>query len=130
MAFGCSNSPSSAPSPGAIDAAAIGDANETTDATDVTGANVGPNDAAQCPPPVTFQGEIGPLLAKYCAGYCHAGGEEWSTCAKSQKKATSIKNYVKNDLMPPAGSPAMSPAERQLLYDWIALGKPCDNTCP
>jgi hypothetical protein len=130
LAVGCFTSPAGTPGLGAIDTAAVVDKDETTNATDVTDASDGPHDAAPCPPPVSFQGEIGPLLAMYCAGYCHAAGEEWSTCTKTQKKSTSIKNYVKNDLMPPAGSPAMSSAERQLLYDWIALGKPCDNTCP
>lgn len=104
------------------DAAGSSDTHSTADGPSV--------DSAPCSAQLTWQDPIGPLLTQYCAGYCHAGGEEWSTCAKTQKKATTIKNYIKNGLMPPAGSPPMSEAERQLLYDWIANGKPCNATCP
>ena len=105
---------------------------QTVTPPDAAVEDAGADDAAieACVAPITWQDDIGPLLDQYCGGACHAGGEEWATCAKSQKKATTIKNYLKNKLMPPAGSPSPDETERQLLYDWIATGKTCASPCP
>ena len=83
-----------------------------------------------CLASVSWQDDVAPLLNQYCGGSCHGAGEAWGTCLKTQNKATAIKNYVKNGLMPPADSPQLSEPQRQVLYDWIAHGKPCDSGCP
>jgi hypothetical protein len=89
-----------------------------------------PNDLpASCPTTVpSYQTDIAPILQSHCLG-CHApGGVEANKPLDSYSavygERSPVLTQVYGCLMPPAGSPAPTAAERQLLLSWLVCKSP------
>jgi len=85
-----------------------------------------------CPPtPPSFSGQVDAIIQGWCSN-CHApGGTEpgrpYTTYAEIKNAPPiSMATQVLSCLMPPAGYPQLSDADKQALLEWIACGAP-DN---
>jgi len=82
-----------------------------------------------CPDPsLSYDAGIGATLSSNCSP-CHAeGGVEASVrltdYGNVSTRLTSIAGQLASCSMPPAGSPQLTTAERQMLFDWIVCGAP------
>ena len=76
----------------------------------------------------SFDGQIKPVLAKYCVG-CHGGAKPKAdlnletiggvSFAQNRKAWEQVLDYVEGGDMPPPGKPKPSPAETELLTGWL-----------
>jgi uncharacterized membrane protein len=87
------------------------------------------NVAASCPvASLSYSSGVGDTLKASCLP-CHAAGGVESTVLLTSykevsKRLTKVAGQLETCTMPPAGSPPISPSDRQAILDWIVCGAP------
>lgn len=80
-----------------------------------------------CPPSMpSYEHDVVPIMQRDCIP-CHStntGGKDESTYDLASGQKSSILFQVNDCLMPPSGSPQLSPQDRNTLLDWIECGAP------
>jgi hypothetical protein len=87
---------------------------------------------AQCPSPVpSYASAVRGLLDQACTSGCHQPGgvaadRPLGTHADVYRQRSAVLNQAYGCTMPPAGSAALTTAQRALLLGWLVCGAP-DN---
>lgn len=96
-----------------------------------------PNDNPPCPSPgPTYQADVGPLVATYCAR-CHAadGGmpavllQSYDDVTSTKRTLSSVLTQIKACKMPLADEPQPTAAERTTILGWFACCEANGGTC-
>ena len=89
-----------------------------------------PNDLpGACPSPApSYQSDVAPVIMQKCVS-CHSPGGQSSdrplqTYAEVFALRTSVLTQVYGCLMPPVGSPQLTPSERAAILGWLVCGAP------
>ena len=94
-----------------------------------------PTDTPTCPSPApTYQADVGPLIAKYCAR-CHAtDGGDPGVLLQGYDDVTGtqvahVRSRITMCRMPPADQPQPTAAERTTILGWFACCEANGGTC-
>ena len=85
----------------------------------------------ECGEEVTYQDQTREIIGLHCAtAGCHVAGGDGPNIyttyngLKTDLELGNVENVIRTDLMPPLGSPDLSPEDRETLLCWIEDGYP------